>query len=210
MKKKGMILLLSAMAIPVLAQQTNEFQKRYSDGLRFERNKHDRPDSAEWTDRQRKEHQERKYRFMDKSLTQIGVSEEDRIKIRELQDKHRGKMKNNMQRSNAAREKLSKLQDNGATEAELDAAIENMVNAQAEQIKILVRNRMEMEKILGKEKYARFMESARTQFRQHGRRGGSGLPPRPDVPPKPKSNNHGNNPPYPKMPPEQTPPPAPE
>jgi hypothetical protein len=180
MKKQLTILITIALAIPVFAQETNEFKRGSGKKSR------DRAERPELTEEQRKEHQERRYQFMAKSLTDIGVSAEDKIKIRQLQDQHRKKMKANMERTEAARKKLSAVQEASADEAQIDAAIEEITQAQGEQLKILVRNRMEMEKILGKEKYTKFMETARSQFREHGRRGGSGMPARPGMSPKPR------------------------
>ncbi len=200
MKKQLIILLVSAMVVPALAQETNDLQMRRGQGREANRKNRDRPkrpDHADWTEEQHKQHQERKYQFMDKELTQIGVSDEDKIKIRQLQEAYRQQMKASTERTTAAREKLSTLQNAGASEAELYASIDKVAGAQSEHLKIIVRNRMEMEKILGKEKHARFMENARTQFRQHGRRGGSGVPPRPGVPPKPKTEKGSKQPPPP-------------
>ncbi len=211
MKKQLIGLLAVAMVFPVLAQETNEFrQRRGDDGSESIEKKRERPKRPEWTEQQRKERMERKYQFMDKALSSIGVSEEDRIKLHELQEGHRQKMKENMARGIEAREKLSRLQDKGATEEEIDVAIQDVVDAFAEQLKILVRNRMEMEKILGKEKYARLMENARKQFHKHGRRGGSGMPPRPGLPPIPGEGKKPNLPPLPNASSAPLPPPPPE
>ena len=212
MKKQLIILLASAMVIPALAQETNDFQMRRGQGREANRKNRDRPERpnhSDWTEEQHKQHQERKYQFMDKVLTEIGVGDEDKIKIRQLQEAHRQKMKENMEQTSAAREKLSNLQDASASEAELDAAIDEVSDAQTAQLRILVRNRMEMEKILGKEKHARCMENARTQFRQHGRRGGLGVPPRPGVPPVPKTEKDSKQPPPPQARAEQPAPPPP-
>ena len=206
MKKQLVSLLAVAMVFPVLAQETNEFRQRRGDGSESSEKKRERPKRPkrpEWTEQQR---MDRKYQCMDKALSSIGVSEEDRIKLHELQEGHRQKMKANMARSHEAREKLSRLQDQDTTEEEIDAAIQDVVDAIAEQLKILVRNRMEMEKILGREKYARLMENARKQFHKHGRRGGSGMPPRPGLPPIPGERKNPNLPPLPNAPPAPLPP----
>ncbi|MCK4564715.1 MAG: hypothetical protein KAU94_08585 [Verrucomicrobia bacterium] len=205
MKKQLIGLLAVAMVFPVLAQETNEFRQRRGDGNESVEKKRERPKRPEWTEQQRKERMERKYQFMDKALSSIGVSAEDRIKIHELQEGHRQKMKENMARGIEAREKLSGLQDKGATEEEIDAAIQEVSDAMTEQLKILVRNRMEMEKILGKEKYARLMENARKQFHKHGRSGGPGMPPRPGLPPIPGEGKNPNLPPLPNAPPPPPP-----
>jgi hypothetical protein len=208
MKKQLTILLIMALAFPVLAQETNEF-KHHGEERGPGRKNHDRPefnkrpDRPESTEEQRKE---RRYQFMNKALSDIGVSDEDKIKIRQLQDQHREKMKLNSERTNIARKKLSDAQEASADEAQIDAAIDEITKAQGQQLKILVRNRMEMEKILGKEKYGRFMDSARNQFRQHDRRGGAGMPPRPGM----YKKRSGKNPPLPESPPKQETPPVPE
>jgi hypothetical protein len=112
----------------------------------------------------------------------------------------------NSQRVSAARKELSNLQDEGAPMEVLETAILDVSAAQAEQLRIIVRNRMEMEHILGKEKQDQFMKNARIQFQKHGRRGGPPLPPRPGFPPTPQSQPE--TPPTPQSPPET--PPLPE
>ena len=180
MKKQWIVLWIAALAMPVLAQQTNDFRQGSSEKKKHERSK--------MTEQQRKERQEKKYRFLDKSLTQMGVGKEDKARIRDLQIEHRKKMKANMQRMNKARKTLSKLENSAAGDTEIEQAIQEIAAAQAEQLRILVSNRREMESILGKEKYTRFMENARVQYRKHDHRGGSGIPPRPGLPPLPNQN----------------------
>lgn len=205
MKKQLIILLIAALIAPVLAEETNKtYQRRGDDSRVAEKRK--RP---EWTEEQRKEQMERRYQFMDKALSEIGVSDDDKIKIRALQETHRQKMRENGKRVTAAREKLSKFQDDGATEEEIETAIQDVSDASTEQLRILVRNRMEMEKILGKEKYALFMKNARKQFQKHGSRSGSGMPPRPGLPPLPNEGEGDTNPPLPNsqaLPPSPPPP----
>lgn len=186
MKKQLMILALSAFILPAFAQETNEFRSRYG-GERPDRSTKDRSEfkkkhrREESTPEQKAEHSERRLQLMKKVLKDIGVSEEQQVQILALQQMHQKKMKAVSQKAEIARENLSKLQDTGASEAELDAAIDAISEAQSEQLKILVRNRMEMERILGKEKNGLFMENARKQFRMHGRHGGPGMPPRPGM-----------------------------
>ena len=106
----------------------------------------------------------------------------------------------------AAHAKLAWIQETDATDAEIDVAIQEIADAQTEQLKILVYNRREMENILGKEKYAQLMEIARTQFHKRGNSGGQGLPPRPGLPPIPGEQKQVKEPP---MPPAQNTPPTP-
>ncbi len=204
MKKILIILTGFALAQPLMAQQTNEFRPRRGEKRNFAGRDGNRPgrprssDRSDWSEQQRKEHQTRRLQLMDKALSKIGVTEEERIQVVKLQNKHRELMAANSQRAEKARNTLSRLQNEGASEAELDAAIDAVSAALAEQLKILVRNRMEMERILGKEKNDKLMESARVQFRKHGRYGGPGFPPRPDVPPLPTDAEASPNPPAPK------------
>ena len=179
MKKQWIVLWVVAMTIPALAQQTNHFRKGTQ--------KNKKSEHVKITEQQRKERIEKKYHFLEKSLTQMGVSAEDKIKIRNLQIKHREKMRINMQRINNARKKLSKLENSGADEDSIEQAIQEIANAQAAQLRVLVGNRREMKNILGKEKYAHFMENARIQYRKHDNRSGTGIPPRPGLPPLPNS-----------------------
>lgn len=123
--------------------------------------------------------------FMERELKKIGVTEEQKIRIVELQDTYRKRMKEVSQRIADSREKLSRLMDEGASMEVLEAVIQEISEGQAEQLRILVRNRLDMERILGKEKNDEFMRSARTQFKKQGRRGGAPLPPRPGLPPTP-------------------------
>lgn len=192
MKKQLIILLLSTVAISALAQQAKN---------------HDRP---EQTEQKRRQYQERKYQFMERILTRIGVSSEDKIKIRDLQAEHRRKIEINKKRMEAAHARLAWIQETEASDAEIDAAIEEIAAAQTEQLKTLVYNRREMEKILGKEKYAQLMEVARTQFHQRGHGGGPGLPPRPGLPPMPKTGHGEKSPPLPSGQSDQIPPPPSE
>ena len=187
MNKQLILLLTTVLVLPVLSQETNEVKQRdetqtkerKSRGKEGRFENKNRPERSKWTEEQRKAHAERKYQFMDKTLTEIGVSDEDKVKIHTLQKEHREKMNVISDRSNAARKKLSDLQKSKATEAELHAAIDEVTAAQGEQLKLLVRNRIEMERILGEQKYTQLMDNARNQFRKKGNRGGPGFPPLP-------------------------------
>jgi CBS-domain-containing membrane protein len=191
MKKQTMILLGALLAFPAFAQTTNEVVE----SQKKDRVEHHKRAGQKSSEAERRLRQERKYHFMDKALTELGIDEEDREKIHALQEQHRQNMKRNAEHLSAARKELSELQASGATEAELDSAIRKIADLHAQQLKILVGNRLEMEKILGKEAYARLMDSARIKFREHGRRGGPGLPPRPFLPVR--KEPRGKNPPVP-------------
>lgn len=175
MKTYLMILVAGALVLPAIAQDTNEIRKVRSE-KKHDWKKGSRPEIS--PEDKEKMHAQR-LQLMEKSLEEIGITEEQRKQIAELQLTHREKMKSISQKADEARKNLSTLQDKGASEAELDTAIDAVTDAQSGQLKLLVKNRLEMEKILGKEKYTQFMDNARQQFRKHGRRGGSGMPPRP-------------------------------
>ncbi len=179
MKKKLIILWVSILTIPVLAQQGHS------------------PAGHEQTEQKRRPHEQRKYQFMNRALTKIGVSDEDKQKIRTLQSEHRRQIGVSKKRMEAAHSKLAWIQEIDATDVEIDIAIQEIAEAQTEQLKILVYNRREMEKILGKEKYAQLMEIARTQFHKRGQGGGRGLPPRPGLPPLPGEQKKVKEPPMP-------------
>ena len=190
MKKQFIILAVAALVLPAIAQ-TNECEK------------------PEKFNRDKAEMQKHRLQLMEKSLKEIGVTEEQQQQIFELQKKHLQIMKENMEKIDAARENISKLEKSGASEAELFAAIDVLTAAQGDQMKALMRNRLQMEEILGKEKFAQFMETARSQYRKHGRRSGKGMPPKPPrLPPIP---GEVTDPPPPPVPPEsQESPPLPE
>lgn len=139
----------------------------------------------------------RQVKLLEKALKEIGVTEEQKSSIFVLQEEHMSKMKANWQRLKAARQDLSRLQEESASMEEIDTAIETVVEAQAEQLRLIARNRREMENILGKEKNDRFMKNARKQFHRHGRHPGPHMPPKPSSPPLPPGKVTGKAPPAP-------------
>jgi len=201
MKNLLMILAVSALAISALAQDTNGFSPRRENTPHLDR--------QEQMEKKRAEHQQRRIQLMERELKKIGVTEEEKAQIVELQKMHKEKMKANGQQIAIARKKLSKLLDDGAPMEGLEAAIQNVSAAQTEQLRVLVGNRIEMERILGKEKNVLFMQNARVQFQKHGRRGGPPLPPRPKLPPIPGQHPGGKEPPMPDHRPEHDAPPPP-
>ena len=189
MKKLLMILAVSVLAGSAMAQETNQA------GPRRDKKKH-----PEWTEQKRAQQHQRRLQLMERELKKIGVTEKEKAQITQLQKMHKEKMMANEQRTAMLRERLSMLLDDGAPMEALEAAILEVSAAQTEQLRILVRNRIEMERILGKEKYSKFMKNARTQFKKHGRRGGAGIPPVPGHHPRekhPPLPEHGTQPPPP-------------
>jgi hypothetical protein len=200
MKSQFIILALSALVLTSMAQETNSMRRGDGEN-RPDRKKGSRSDfmhksgRPEMSAEEKAKMQERRLQLMEKSLKEIGVTPEQQQQIQDLQEKHRAQMKAIYLQTELAREKLSMLQDQGASQELLYAAIDEISDAQSDQLKILVRGRMEMESVLGKEKYTRFMETARNKFREHGRRGGPGMPPRPNEPPIPTDSKTPPRPP---------------
>ena len=215
MKKQIAILTVSMLAASAFAQHPAETNRtsRASGGSRMDQQtnafkyRRGEPDDSgrrkkteqKRSDEQRRSDAERRLKLMERELKKIGVTEEQKAQITELQKDHKEKMAANAQEIAKARKKLSALLDSGASMEALEAAIQEISSAQAAQLRILVRNRLEMERILGKEKNAAFMKNARAQFEKHGRRGGPPLPPRPELPPRP--DQQGDPPKPPETPP---------
>ncbi len=177
MKKHIMILAASTVVFSAMAQETNEFSPR--------RERENHPDRREQVEKRQEKDQQRRLQFLERELKRMGITEEEKAQITALQKIHKEKMKANAHRTAIAREKLTQLLDEGVSMEALEVAIQNVSAAQTEQLRILVGNRIEMERILGKEKHAQFMQKARTQFQKHGRRSAPPLPPRPGLPPIP-------------------------
>ncbi len=179
-----MMIAVLALVLPLMAQEAENGQKAAPDAKpTAQESRESAPDRGE-------EFRTRQVKLMEKALKEIGVTEEQRTRIFALQEEHMEKMKANWQRLNEARTHLARLQDESASMEEVDAAIQTVVDAQAEQLRLFAHNRREMEKILGKEKSDRFMKNARKQFRRHGRRPGPDMPPRPGA-------HEASNPPLP-------------
>lgn len=193
MKTHLIILAAITLSIPVLAQNTNEVPHpkgdRYGEYKKGDRGDRKYKERGNMSPEQQAEMQERRLQLMEKTLKDIGVSEEQKVQIVEMQQNQREQMKATFEKVEENKRKLSELERSSASEEEIYAAIDAVSGAQADQMKLLARNRMQMERILGREKFQLFMDSARSKWKEHGRRGGSGMPPRPgsSVPPLPKN-----------------------
>ncbi len=183
MKANFSMIAAALMAMTASGQDTNGLLPKAPEDLGRPEHRQRWPEP---TPEQKEEIRQRRLQLMERELKEIGVTDEQKTRIFELQGVLQEKMRDNMERQRIAREKLSRLQDEGASMEAIDAAIKELADIQAEQLRILVKNRMELEGILGKEKYDLFMERARVQFRKHGRRGGPEMPPRPGLPPMPE------------------------
>jgi Spy/CpxP family protein refolding chaperone len=202
-KRMVMIAILVPLAMPLMAQETNQVSPPQAEGQAPQTAAKENRKRQQPTEEQRWQKKQRELKLMEKALNEIGVTEEQRQQIITLQQTHMEKMKANWKRLNEARRKLSELEDSGASIEELDIAIEEISDAQSEQLKILVRNRKEMERILDKDKNKQLMKIAHDFFESHGRRSGGGMPERPSVPPVPTGDE------VPPKPEESTTPPPP-
>jgi len=183
MKKKIIFYTAALMVLPVFSG-TNEqnrtegklnVEHRGDDGGR--RNREGR--RRERTPEEKEKMQERRLQMMEKTLKELGITEEQKLQISELQTQMKEQMRENYRNMQELKKSLKELEDSGAPETEIFAAIDAVAEAQAEQMKILARNRIQMERILGKEKFNQFMDKARNKWKEHGRRPGQNLPPTP-------------------------------
>lgn len=199
MKKLIIAAGVFAMALPLMAQQTNTAEETKSsdkepaakiqpeenampvnetpdEGVRREERGPARPAQEDQRDLG-----ERSIRLMYRVLNEIGVSEEQRKQIVEVQNEHNKQMRDAWGRMDRAMRKLSELQNEDATEEEINAAIDEIAASQGDQLKAINCHRMNMEKILGKEKYELLMQKALQEYRERGR------PPSPVMPPRPQN-----------------------
>jgi hypothetical protein len=190
MKKYLIILAAIAVTFPAIAQITNE-NRRSKDDRQGERKFRD---NREMTPEQKAQMDERRVQLMEKTLEEIGVSDEQQAQIIALQANLKKQMRESAMVLDESRKLLSELEKSGAAEGEIYAAIDVVADAQAEQMKILARNRIQMERILGKEKFAQFMDSARSKWHEHGRRSGQGMPSEPGMPPIPNEEQQATPP----------------
>ena len=176
MKRYFFMMAAIAFSLPLMAQETNSVPAVPVMKPAVAQKGKDAPDRADGFNA-------RHIRFMDKVLQEIGVTEEQRKQITDLQSSHMEKMRENFMALKKAQQQFATLQDEGAAMEAIDKAIDEVAKAQADQLRILARNRRQMETILGQEKYNLFMEAAQRMFKEHDRRPGAGMPPRPDSPP---------------------------
>lgn len=192
MKRWILMLAAGAMMLPSYAEENDAVNQSTNTPSAEVTSAEDNPSPERDSGDRRSKFKKRQLKLMEKALNELGVTEEQRQQIIALQKVHMEKMKENWKRMDAARCELSRLQDMGASMEELDVAIQEVSDAQNERLQILVHNRKEMEKILGKEKNDRLMQMAHEYFRKHGRRPGAGMPPRPSPPPIPGENQSTN------------------
>jgi Spy/CpxP family protein refolding chaperone len=181
------------VSLPVFAQDATEIcltnNSSHGEKSEGERSDRKRKEMRDLSPEEKEKMQERRLQLMEDTLKNIGVTDEQKDQIFQLQQEQRENMKAAYKQIEENKRNLSALERSDASQAEIFAAIDAVSSAQADQMKILALNRMQMEQILGKEKFKLFMDSARNKWREHGRHGGSGVPPRPGVPPLPNTGN---------------------
>jgi len=162
MKKRIIVLMLSALVLPAFAQNTNEYQSTKDSRRKLGRNHSKRRLFAvEGKEKQRR------LDFMARVMKEVGISREEKAQLIKLQEDHRRLMEENNRKIRDARDYFEKLQREGASEEELNQAIDRITSLQAEQLRILMRHRRRMEEIIGKEKCEQMMKKAREQFRRY-------------------------------------------
>jgi len=143
-------------------------KREHADGVKSENTEKQLKKKAK---KEKKMHK-RKIKLMNQVLNQIGVSKEDQKRIHAMQEKYRKRMLVNREKMGQARKALGQLQQQKASPAEIELAIQKVTKLFGDQLRMIVKNRRAMEKILGEEKYRQFMKQARKQMRKHaGRRG---------------------------------------
>ncbi|WP_372798119.1 hypothetical protein [Pontiella sp.] len=188
MKKQWIFATALLMAAPVFSA-TNELpsaeggqrmeRRNGYDGRRGDREGRNKGERRELTEEEREEMKERRLQMLEKTLKDIGVTEEQQQEIVALQAEMKEQMRAMYLLVEEKKKALNRLEDVGAPQDQIFAAIDEVTAAQAEQMKILARNRIQMERILGKEKFEMFMDKARNTWKEHGRRGGQNIPPAP-------------------------------
>lgn len=198
MKKHILALVVVALVVPLMAQEKSSDIKPEPKPPAID-NKDVEKGRPEYVPDQGRGFNERHVRLFEWTLKKIGITEEQFGEVAQLQISYMKKMQQNTTRLNIARSKFQKLLEEGATEGELEKggelekAISEIADAQAEQLRILAQNRRAVEKILGREKYDRFMEEAAILFQQSNQGPGMGMPPRPDMPAPPSSDRWGRD-----------------
>ncbi|MDZ8118572.1 Spy/CpxP family protein refolding chaperone [Pontiella agarivorans] len=174
MKKQMMMLSAVLLALPTLSKADEP--PRGESEIRYEQRKsgHDRDgrrgERRELTPEEREKMNERRLQIMEKTLKELGVTEEQKLQITELQNQMKEQMRAAYLDIEEKKKNLKKMEEESAPQDEIFAAIDEVTDAQAEQMKILARNRIQMERILGKDKFMQFMDKARNKWREHGGR----------------------------------------
>ncbi|QBG48587.1 hypothetical protein EGM51_14680 [Verrucomicrobia bacterium S94] len=176
MKKKIMIFSAVLLVLPALSQSNKPPRDAVDERYEYGKNGHDRNgrrgERRELTAEEREKMNERRLQMLEKTLREIGVTEEQKLEITELQNQMKEQMRAAYLNIEDKKKKLKKLEEESAPQDEIFRAIDKVTAAQAEQMKILARNRIQMERILGKEKFRQFMNKARNRWKEHGRRDG--------------------------------------
>jgi hypothetical protein len=155
MKIKMIMLLVSGMVFPVLAQQCP-----VDGGVPPSRRRP--PEKIKGGERKVDPR-----RALERILIEIGVEKEVRLQLRDLQTEHRKRVKDCQERLMEARKNLSDLEKENAGDKQINKAIRKITKIQEEQLRMVVFNRRAMKSLLGEEKYEEFIKKARKEFRKH-------------------------------------------
>jgi hypothetical protein len=153
MKIKMIMLLVSGMVFPVLAQQCP-----VDGGVPSSRRRPPKMEGERGMDPSR---------AMERILIEIGVEKEVRLQLRDLQTEHRKRVKDCQERLMEARKNLSDLEKENASDKQINKAIRKITKIQEEQLRMVVFNRRAMKSLLGEEKYEEFIKKARKEFQKH-------------------------------------------
>ena len=187
--KKGICLWVLVAAITAAAQQDGVSSSNAPPARKTEKTGKRPPRRAEM-----------ETRYLNRILNQLNISKKDKARIRKLQREHRKAMAAAWRKLQAARRELLRLERENAPDEAIDKAIQKVVEAQAEQLRLTVYNRRKLRRILGEEKYEQFMQRARVLL--HYRKQGRGAAFRP---PLPARRRPPHRPPRRPLPPERPP-----
>lgn len=104
--------------------------------------------------------------FKQKMLDSLEISERQREQVEQLQQSFSTEMSELMKASAAGRKELDRLLETQAANEELEKNITELTQLKAKQLRLIIRNRKQMERILGKAKADEFMQIARKKFEE--------------------------------------------
>jgi superfamily II RNA helicase len=117
-------------------------------------------------------------RFKQKMLDSLEISEHQREQVEQLQQSFSTEMSELMKASSVGRKELDQLLEKQVANEELEKNITELTQLKAKQLRLIIRNRKQMERILGKAKADEFMQIARKKYEES--RGRMRAGPRPE------------------------------
>tara|TARA_E500000075_G_C6716047_1_gene186842 strand:- start:60 stop:554 length:495 start_codon:yes stop_codon:yes gene_type:complete len=104
--------------------------------------------------------------FKQRMLDSLEISERQQEQVEQLQQSFSTEMSELMQASAKGRKELDQLLEKQAANEELEKTITELTQLKAKQLRLIIRNRKQMERILGKAKADEFMQIARKKFEE--------------------------------------------